>query len=118
VLGQESAPVVEEPMRGDGQGPSFVGGRDEAEMELGAGVVQRVEAHFVKIVAQQRIDGLADGVVGQSPVQGLDQVGCGEVPDPVPGLGGGLAKGNQRMRLTRPGRDDQSQVLLRADPFQ
>lgn len=93
-------------MRGDGQGPSFVGGRDEAEQELGAGVVQRGEAHLVdyeEIVAQQRVDGLADGVVGQSPVQGLDEVGCGEVPDPVTGLCCGVAKGYQAVRLARAG---------------
>src|SRR5450759_5836078 len=63
VFGEESAPVFEGPVRGDGQGPAFVGGCDEAEEQLGAGVVQRSEAHFVEyeeVVAQQRVDGLAD----------------------------------------------------------
>jgi hypothetical protein len=63
VLGQESAPVFEGPVRGDGQGPAFVGSSQEAEQQLDAGVVQRCEAHFVdyeEVVAQQGVDGLAD----------------------------------------------------------
>ena len=98
VLGKESAPVLKAPVRGDGQGPAFVGGCDEAEQQLGAGVVQWCEADFIKndeVVAEQRVDGLTDGVVGQDPVEGLDQVGGGEVPDAVPGVHGGVAKGYQ-----------------------
>jgi len=108
-------------VRGDGQGPAFVGGCDKAEQELGAGVVQRSEAHFIdyeQVVAQQGVDGLADRVVGQSPVEGLDQVGRGEVTDSVSGVRCGVAKGYQGVRLARAGRPDQSQILFRTNPFQ
>ena len=50
-----------------------VGGA-KTEQELGAGVVQRGEFHFIEyeeVVAQEGVDGLADGVVGQSPVPGM-----------------------------------------------
>ena len=76
---------------------AFVGGRDEPEQQLGAGVVQRCEAELVdqdQVVAQQGVDDLADGVVGQASVERLDQIG-GEVPDPVPGLDGGDAEGER-----------------------
>src|SRR3954464_12256668 len=89
VFGQEAAPGFERPVRADAQGAAFVGGGDESEQQLGAGVVERGEAEFVaddQVVAQQGVDDPSDGVVGQGPVEGLDQVGCGEVPDLVPGL--------------------------------
>ena len=41
VLGQEPAPVVEGPVRGDAQRAALVGGGGDAEQELGAGVVER-----------------------------------------------------------------------------
>jgi len=49
VLGQEPAPLVEWPVAGHAQGAAFVGGRDDAEQQLGAGVVQRGEADFVDL---------------------------------------------------------------------
>jgi len=49
VFGQEAAPVLEGPVRGDRQRPTFVGGGHEAEQQLGAGVVQWGEAHFVEL---------------------------------------------------------------------
>jgi hypothetical protein len=67
VLGQEPAPLVEWPVRADAQGAAFVGGGDEAEQQLGAGVVQRGEPELVdddQVGAQQRIDAPADAVVG------------------------------------------------------
>ena len=74
VLGQEPAPLVEGPVGGDAQGPAFVGGGYQAEQQLGAGVVERGEADFVdddQVVAEQGVDDLADGVVGQPAVEGL-----------------------------------------------
>ena len=71
---------------------AFVGGGDEPEQQLGAGVIERGEADFVdedQVVAEQVLDDLADGVVGQAAVEGLDQVGGGEVADLVPGVDGG-----------------------------
>ena len=47
VFGQEPAPVLERPVRGDGQGAAFVGGGDEAEQQLCAGVVQGGEPDLV-----------------------------------------------------------------------
>jgi hypothetical protein len=95
VFGEEAAPLVEGPVGADGQGAAFVGGGDEAEQQLGAGVVQRGEAEFVEddqVVAQQAVDEAADGVVGQSAVEGLDEVGGGVVPDAVAVLDGGDAE--------------------------
>ena len=60
-------------MDGDAQGAAFVGGGDEPEQQLGAGVVQRREPDFVdhdEVVAEQGVDDPADGVVGQAAVEG------------------------------------------------
>ena len=89
LLGQESAPLFEGPVRADGQGAAFVGAGDEAEQQLGSGVVERGEAEFVEddqVDPQQGFDDLADGVVGQAAVEGFDEVGGGEVADLVPGV--------------------------------
>ena len=95
LFGQEPAPLFEGPVRGDGQGAAFVGAGDEAEQQLGAGVIERGEAEFVEddqVDAQQGFDDLADGVVGQAAVEGFDEVGGGEVADLVPGVDGGDAR--------------------------
>ena len=47
VLGQEPPPLLEGPVRADAEGAALVGGGDEAEEQLGAGVVQRREADLV-----------------------------------------------------------------------
>ena len=60
----------------------------------------------------------ADAVVGQAAVEGLGQVGGGEVADLVPGLDGGDAEGDQDVALAGAGRPDQAQVLRGGDPFQ
>ena len=102
------------PVDGDAEGAAFVGGGDEPEQQLGAGVVQRREAEFVdddQVVAQQGVDDLADGVVGQAAVEGLDQVGGGEVADPVSGVDGGVAEGDKQVALAGAGRPDQAEVL-------
>ena len=57
-----------------------------------AGVVQGFAPELVEedeVVAEQGVDEAADGVVGQAAVEGLDEVGGGEVPDPVPVFDGG-----------------------------
>ena len=95
VFGQEPAPLFEGPMTRYAQRPTFVGGGDEPEQQLCAGVVQRRESDFVnydEIVAEQGVDDAADGVVGQAAVELLDEFGGGEVADPVPGRDGGVAK--------------------------
>src|SRR6202035_4845681 len=98
VLGQEPAPLVEGPVAGDAQGAAFIGGRDHPEQQLRAGVIQRREPDLVdqdEVVAQQGVDDAADGVVGQAPVEGLGELGGGEVADLVPGLDSGDAAGDQ-----------------------
>jgi hypothetical protein len=67
VLGQETAPGLERPVACDAEGAPFVGGRDKAEEQLGAGVAERGEPDVVdqdEVVAEQALDRLADGVVG------------------------------------------------------
>ena len=99
---------------GDAEGAAFVGGGDEPEQQLGAGVVQRGEPDLVdddQVVAQQGVDDPADGVVGQAAVEGLDELGGGEVADPVPGVDGGVAEGDEQVALAGAGRPDQAQVL-------
>jgi site-specific DNA recombinase len=82
VFGQESAPRLEGPVGADAQSAAFIGGCDESEQQLCSGVVQGRESQFVaddQVVAQQGIDHLADAVVGQGPVEGLDELGGGQV---------------------------------------
>jgi hypothetical protein len=105
VFGQESAPLVEGPVGADAQGSAFVGGGDEAEQQLGAGVVQGREADFVdddQVGAQDGFDDAADGVVGQAAVERFDQVGGGEVADFVAGVDGGDAEGDEAVGLPVP----------------
>jgi len=49
VLGQEPAPLVEGPVRADGERAPFVGCGDEPEQQLGAGVVEWREPDFVDL---------------------------------------------------------------------
>ena len=108
-------------MAGDGEGAAFVGGGDEPEQQLGAGVVEGGEPDFVEedeTVAEQGLDHFPDAVVGQAAVEGVGEVGCGEVADPVPGPDGGDAEGDQDVALAGVGRADQAQVLRGGDPFQ
>ena len=73
----------------EAEAAAFVGGGDEAEQQLGSGVVQRCEPEFVEddqVVAEEGVDDVADGVVGQPPVEGVDEVGGGQVADPVAGV--------------------------------
>src|SRR5207247_6370615 len=102
VLGQEPAPRLEGPVAGDARGAAFAGGGDEPEQQLGAGVVQRGEPGFVdqeQVVAEQGLDHLPDAVVGQAAVEGVSQVGSGEVADLVPRLDGGGTEGHQDVAL-------------------
>jgi hypothetical protein len=55
-------------------------------------------------VAQQGVDDLPDAVVGQAAVEGLDQLGPGEVADPVPRGHGGDAERDEQVALAGPGR--------------
>jgi hypothetical protein len=70
VFGQELAPVLERPVRADADRAAFVGGCDEAEQQLRAGVIQRREAEFVdeqELVAEQVLDYSPDRVCRRGP---------------------------------------------------
>ena len=89
-------------MRGDRQRAAFLGGRDESEQQLGAGVVQRREPDLVQdqqVVAEQGVDDPADRVVGQAPVEGLDEIGGGAVLDAVSGGDRGVSEADQGVAL-------------------
>ena len=76
VIGPEASPVLEGPVRGDTEGSTLVGGGDEAEEELGAGVIHRGEADLVdqdEVGLQDPLEDTADRVVGQAPIEGLDE---------------------------------------------
>jgi site-specific DNA recombinase len=48
LFGQESAPLLEGPVRGHRQGAAFVGAGHEPEQQLGSGVVEGGESEFVE----------------------------------------------------------------------
>ena len=78
-------------MGSDAEGSAFVGGSDESEEQLGAGVVQWCESEFVdddQVVAQQPVDDLSDAVVGHTAVEAVEELGGGVVADPVTGVDG------------------------------
>jgi hypothetical protein len=106
LLGQEPSPVLERVVRREPDGATFVAGSDEPEQQLAAGRVERGEPEFVDhevVVAQQGVDGLADGVVGQAAVEGLDELGGGQVAGPVAGFDRGMAGGDEQVGLAGPG---------------
>ena len=104
VFGQEPSPGFERPVGADAEAAAFVGGGDEPEQQLGGGVVQRGEAELVaddQVVAEQGVDDFADAVVGQAAVEGVDEVGGGEVADPVAGVDRGRAEREQQVAICR-----------------
>ena len=60
VLGQKPAPLVERPVGSDTQGTLFVGGGDEPEQQLGAGVIEWREAHLVELCGRPHSSTYAD----------------------------------------------------------
>ena len=56
---------------------------------------------MIEVVAQQGVDDLADGVVGQAAVEGFDEIGGGEVADLVPGVDRGVPERDQGVGLCR-----------------
>src|SRR6478752_3352981 len=69
-----------------------------------------------EVVAEQVGDDSSDAVVGESAVEGVDEVGGGEVSDPVTGLDGGFAEGEQHVAFAGAGWSDQAHVLGGRDP--
>lgn len=62
VFGQEPSPGFEGPVGADAQAAAFVGGGDEPEQQLGAGVIQRCEADFVDLYGYPHSSTYADTV--------------------------------------------------------
>jgi hypothetical protein len=82
---------------------------------------QRGEADLIdddELVAQQRLDESADAVVREAAVEGLDELGGGEVPDAMAGGDGRVAERHQGVALAGAGRSHQGEVLGGADPLQ
>ena len=106
VFGEEPAPLVEGPVAGDPERHPLVGGGDEPEEELGTGVVERGEADLVdddEVGPEQLFDHLADRVVGETPVEGLDELGGTEVAHTPPCVDRGVAERDEEMALARAG---------------
>ena len=88
---------------------------------MGAGVVEGSEPDLVdedEVSAQCLFDDSPDAVVGEAAVEGLDELGGGEVADPPAGVDRGVADGDEQVALAGPGRPDETQVLPRGDPFE
>jgi len=121
VFGEEPAPGLEGPVRSDAERAAFVGCGDEPEQQLCAGVVEWCEPEFVdqdQVVSQQGVDPSSDGVVGQSAVEVLDELGGGEVSDSVSVLDGGDAEGDEHVGFPGAGGPDEADVLRGTYPFQ
>ncbi len=69
-------------------------------------------------MAQQLIDDAADAVVGDAAVEGFDELGGGQIADPMAGFDRGVAGGDEQMGLACAGGADQTQVLGCADPLE
>ena len=83
----------------DAQGATLVGGGHEAEEQLGADVVEARSALVDddEVVAQEALDDAAHGVVGEAPIEGLDQIGRGQVAHPRAGLHRDQAEGHEQV---------------------
>ena len=69
--------------------------RPRAGIAVGCRCRRAGEPDFVddhEVGAQQAVDDPADGVVGQAAVEGVDQVGGGEVAHLVTGMDGGVTE--------------------------
>ena len=102
-----SDPIVR--MANDSPGPAavFVSGGNKAEEQLRPGFIERRELELIdedQVVAQYGVDQLADGVVGETAVQRLDQIGSDEVAHAETTLDGAIADANQAVALARTGR--------------
>ena len=120
VLGQEPAPLVEGPMAADPDRDALVSGCDEPEQQLCTGVVERSEAKLVDddgVGPEDLLDHLADGVVGEPPIQRLDELGGGEVAHPPSRFDSRMAEGDEDVALAGSGREgDRLQHLRRLLP--
>ena len=99
----------------------LVGGGDEGEEELGAGLVKWREAELVDVhvvVSEQVVDDATDSVVGEAAVERLDQLVGSEVADAQAGADGGVAKADQEVAFPGVGRTDQHRAGSGRDPLE
>src|SRR5947209_5212866 len=119
--GQEMAPLLEWPVAGHAQAAPLIGGGHETEQQLATRVIQRSEAELVdqqQLVAQESADHLAHRVVGQTAVQGLDQVSGDQVADLHAAFHGAHATAHEGVAFAGARRSDQQQILLGVYPFE
>ena len=119
--GRKRPHLLERAVGADRDGAVFVGGGDESEQELTAGVIERSEADLVnndEVVAADLLDGFADGVVGDGAVEVLDEVDGGEVADLVAGGDGGPAETDEVVAFAGAGRSNETQIDGVVDPLE
>ena len=88
---------------------------------IGADAVERGKAEVVdhdELVAQQALDQLADGVVGEAAVERLDQLVGLEEADLAPGGDRGPAERLGQMALADPGGPGEAEVVAALEPFE
>ena len=71
-----------------------------------------------EVVAEDGLDDPSDAVVGQAAVEGVDELGGGEVADPMSGVDRGVAERHEHVALAGAGGPDEDRVLRGADPLQ
>ena len=72
----------------------------------------------IEVGLEDLLDHPADGVVGQSAVEGLDEIGGGEVAHPLAGVDGVVSEGDEEVGLARPRRSHETEILLGPDPLE
>lgn len=75
---QERTPVLEWPMACQLEASRLVCGGDQAEQQLRTGLIERRQPHFIDehhVIPRQAVDNTADGVIGETAIELLDQVG-------------------------------------------
>ena len=100
VCSGSRCPLVEESVAGHAEAAPLVRGGDEAEEQLRAHGIERRKPELVdddQITAEQAVDQLADGVVGEAAVQRLHKVSGGEIADPAPRGHRCVARTDQQM---------------------
>ena len=76
---------------------------DQAEQQLCIGLVEWREAHFINehhVIAQQVVDDTADGVIGETAIELLDEVRCPAVAFAQALLNCAVSDANQYVALT------------------
>lgn len=100
VLEEELSPPLGRPVGPNTERPPFIGGSDQAEKQLSTGRVHRGEPDLVdedEVGPQDLGDHLAHRVVGDGPIEGLDQFGGGEVANAVTAFDSLVSGGGLRM---------------------